>query len=461
MKRIYFIGLLIIFSISNIYSLEITRYVKTGGSGKGTSWSDAVGSINDAIDAVFRAGSGTIYIAPGTYSESVAIPSNSRNISLLGGYTEQNMDSPDFNNNKVYIKKANASLLSIGFSTKNITISGLYLDGGTNGVEVKTGSAGIIIDNITITNCTSFGLISNSFSGNDNVTVQNCTISKCKRGIEAGYAKIHNCIISDNYGGGMSVTASVVSNCTIINNKNVSATKSGTVRFYSDGGGVRACRSNFYRCRIMNNMCDGQGGGLYISGSGFSTYLFLCIIANNTAREGGGLFTIEPTNVESCTIINNQATEKGGGICIGQYGSDGFSMIGTILWNNKAKDKPEQYSIFGQKKFNIYSSAIQGGGVLPEIDEKNKVLDISPKNMDDDKPSIRLTKVVNFAGVALSEEQKKLVFSQDFTPTQNSICINRGSFFSDIETDRTLDYKGNPRVGKSDIGAFEYPETVN
>jgi hypothetical protein len=57
------------------------QYVKVGATGSGSSWNDARGSIQEAIDI---AGSGdTIYVAQGTYYEAIVLASETQ---LFGGY---------------------------------------------------------------------------------------------------------------------------------------------------------------------------------------------------------------------------------------------------------------------------------------------------------------------------------------------------------------------------------------
>ena len=65
-------------------------YVKTGGSGDGSSWDNALGTIQDGVDAASAAGGGAVLVAAGTYTaaspgdENVVVMAQS--VHLYGGY---------------------------------------------------------------------------------------------------------------------------------------------------------------------------------------------------------------------------------------------------------------------------------------------------------------------------------------------------------------------------------------
>ena len=71
---VYLLGLLIVltFTAATLFPsdahADMTRYVKTGGTGDGTSWVTASGTLQAMIDAVEVSGGGTICVASGTYT---------------------------------------------------------------------------------------------------------------------------------------------------------------------------------------------------------------------------------------------------------------------------------------------------------------------------------------------------------------------------------------------------------
>jgi hypothetical protein len=460
-------------------ALEITRYVKPGGTGKGTSWADACGSINQALAAIKTGGSGTVYVGPGSYTESVYVPNGSRKVSILGGYSENDMEKPDLEKNKVLLSEkkrkdfiGGGRALEVGWESEDILIFGINIVKGDTGMNIEDGATGIYIrgtnirvDGCNISDCDT-GIENEATLKNQKHFITRCKVFNCSRyGV-----KLHNMDILQtsiyNNALGMYLEGCYVSGCHIFGNVHVSKTTGYTDK----GGGIRMYRTTLMRCLIINNRCDGEGGGVYAGGSRGFSFIFACIISNNTSRDGGGIYTDEQTLVESCTIINNKATRFGGGICIGEYGEDNVSaMTGSILWNNTANGVAQQYGIYANKPFNMTCSAIQGGGLLPETDAKNGIIDVSPKNVDTSKPCVALANAVPFSGAATTPEQLKLIATGDFDLTAQSACIDNGGDFSDMKitmlggsvytlnADRSKDAWSRPRTdGKYDIGAYEY-----
>ena len=448
-------------------ALEITRFVKPGGTGKGTSWADACGSINQALDAIKTAGSGTVYIGPGNYTESVYVPDGSKKVNMLGGYSENNMEKPE--RDKVFItegpydiRKNVSAAIEVGWRTEDIRISCINVVKGNTGIHLR--GENNYADSCNVSGCKT-GIMNEALS--KKIFVRYCTVSNCSScGMKLWNANIWFSTIKGN-SLGMYLEGCLVWCCQVVDNVHVSQTRG----FASDAGGMRICQTTVHRSTIMNNSCDGNGGGLYVGGSGYHSFIFQCVIANNTARDGGGIYADEQIYIESATIINNKAARMGGGICIGKSGWDKASaMTGSILWNNFANGVLQQYGINGNKAFNMTHSAIQGGGLLPETDVENGIIDVSPQNVDASKPSIALTKVVTFSGSSTTPEQAKQIHEQDFRITAQSACIDKGGDFSNViintftnsklNADRTKDKDFNLRNdGKYDIGAYEFQQS--
>ena len=97
-------------------------------------------------------------------------------------------------------------------------------------------------------------------------------------------------------------TLTIWSNLTI-QNGNVTGT----------GGGVSLCKNGqLNHCKVMNNACTTQGGGVYCDDTNAGVIIDDCIISVNTANQGGGM-RIRGT-VQNSVIENNTVADAGGGI---------------------------------------------------------------------------------------------------------------------------------------------------
>ena len=143
---------------------------------------------------------------------------------------------------------------------------------------------------------------------------------------------------SANYGAGVNLTAGTVRNCTIRNNRNVTAAGWGQ----GQGGGVWLSGGTVENCLIMSNDVYsathdwGRGGGAYLAGS--SAILRKCTVTLNTVdsvrQSGGGGVYIESTGgtVENCLITRNQARGDTSNV-YRRDGGAGVRMNGGTLRN--------------------------------------------------------------------------------------------------------------------------------
>ena len=133
----------------------------------------------------------------------------------------------------------------------------------------------------------------------------------------SGNPKIVNCVISDNvancFGGGIAVSSGIpeIIDCIISRNK-----------VYGDGPSDR----------------PGYGGG--VSSSGQNLLLSNCAIVDNWSHDlGGGVRLRHSAEIVNCTIANNSAVERSGGI---SYLIDGtITVTNSIVWGNHAPTFPQ------------------------------------------------------------------------------------------------------------------------
>ena len=406
-------------------ALDIKRYVRVGGIGNGTSWENACGSIQKAVDNCKVAGSGTIYIAAGTYHERVTIENNAHDITILGGFPAEGGDKQDFNNRSVIDGKNHYCCISVRHS-KNINLDRLIVvNGGTGSIpfsEMGTSDAGGIFYNYaegSITNCEAsycrgFGIYVGDLL-RKSCTISDCTASYCGRGIYANQHPVYNCLAFYNEGIGISVSNETIMHSDAYGNK---------------GGGMSIYSGKMAYCHIYNNQnMNGEGGGVHASGL---TTIYGCEIFNNTAIKGGGIYCGGSDNfgVVACTVVNNKAIKEGGGIYT-EYQTL-HVLSGNILWNNVlGNGSYSQFSfINASPKSVMVNSAIQGGGELPETDEENGIIDLAAGNNMEGKPSVKFANVCSTTGA--SAAQAKQIKNQDFSLLDGSACLKTGKPSSGI-----------------------------
>ncbi len=191
-------------------------------------------------------------------------------------------------------------------------------------------------------------------------SIIDCVIKQCSAelgggiGSVGGAPAIIDCVIEECHAGGLGPAESggygagialirgfesmdinkkaMIINCKIREN----------VGYYnSRGAGVYCWQSEalLANCDISFNSARGniEGGGIYCGGPSTSVELERCIISNNTAEAGGGIFASSPAyvRVTNCTIADNRLSEPqmslGGGIH--SVGSD-IVIRNSIVWNN-------------------------------------------------------------------------------------------------------------------------------
>ena len=113
-------------------------------------------------------------------------------------------------------------------------------------------------------------------------------------------------------GGGIRFEGSSpqIINCIIVNN---TASAGGGIfsdYYYSDSN------PSFVDCLIKDNIATGSGGGVQLDGSSSTASFFNCeIIGNVAGGNGGGFFCANSeATISSCVFQNNIAKNKGGGI---------------------------------------------------------------------------------------------------------------------------------------------------
>jgi parallel beta-helix repeat protein len=166
--------------------------------------------------------------------------------------------------------------------------------------------------------------------------VKNCVISNNFSGGIAtgptGMPLITNCVVITNIcngdGGGIYLLYGIIANCQIIANQ-MTNTAGNTY-----GGGVSIHNSYtavILNSEIRNNFSAYMGGGIKLPG--VTATMRNCLIAGNVAQSGGGGVYIygAGNTLENCTIVSNRTLDtRGGGI----YNACTNWMANSILYFN-------------------------------------------------------------------------------------------------------------------------------
>ena len=296
------------------------RYVKQGGTGNGTSWTDAMGDVQKAIDelATTSGQKGEVFIAKGVYFPSKITTSDGNTlpitsfvmrdgISVYGGFAGVSEETVanrartgenfwEFTNQTLLVGSGAATLQEGGSYkiTKNwtnnewsVTSSSSHvvwfapLVGSTTGFTTET-----ILDGVTITG----GSAQPNLDGDD---YQKYSRQGAGVYMDSPNAVLRNCIITNN---------------------NAGKSKSEEANAPSQGGGVY-CRYGQVRYNLIYNNSAVSGGGVYLEDAGF---INKSMITNNSANNGAGAYLKKTTEslpdymiIASSIISNNTSTENG------------------------------------------------------------------------------------------------------------------------------------------------------
>ncbi len=257
---------------------------------------------------------------------------------------------------------------------------------GTNTYQIFNINLGVklILENLTITNATAtYGAICNY----GNLTVKNCTFTS--NTAQDGAAAIFN-----SWDGICNVTGSTFTG----NSANRPGGESLGGAIFQGGKGIFTITdSNFTNntatfggaiCvsdRIIVENCTFTGnsaeeGGAIMAWAGADLYLIGCNFINNTAngtetysRGGGAICTLCPSNIMSCSFVNNTAFKNGGAIFNRDYYNN-TKINFNRFYNNNALNGNAIYS-------TAYSSNVENnwwGTNEPNTNWSNLINGLTP-----------------------------------------------------------------------------------
>ena len=381
--------------------VHVDRQAPSGGDG--TTWFTAYQRIQDGLTAA-AASEDEVWVAAGTYRENIILR---RAVRLYGGFlgteTSRHERCP----------------------SENETI----IDGGHLGNTV-IGAEQAVIDGFTITNgkaSTSGGGVYCSYASS---TISNCRITRnTGSGIYCYQSApdIVNCTISENTDRG--IYCYVGGNATIVNcviTENTAANYAG-IYCYSVVPAIRRCTVTGNRATAAN----GSGGGLGFVSCPSPVTVENCVIANNSAAQGGGVYcSLSSPSFVNCTICDNSASSSGGNAYLQSCSPNfrntimafGSAPLGAIASRTGSANPAFSFCNFWQEE--------ESGWFEPASWDPT-----SEPNLTDD-PHL------------LDRDHG------DYHLSMSSPCVNAGTGAGVPQEDRDL--YPRPYSGLWDIGAYEY-----
>ena len=336
------------------------RYVKQGGTGDGTSWTNASGDIQRMIDDLADNNPGgqpgEVWIAEGEYEPQTQLISNASysasfrmrdGISVYGGFaggeaskTERTMKQKAPGEEAMPWEFEHTTVLKAAYyDRKNLTLNGnkwtltsdsrhvvwfAPMKGEDPFTQVTT------LDGVTIMG----GYAQGGTGLDDFYTDRGAGVY-----MDGENAYLTNCTVTENNatgnGGGVYLRNGRVQSSLIYNNNSD-----------QNGGGVYVDDQGLVHRSMLANNSARNGAGVYLDNSDeaqlLPEYLILstCVVSNNTASGNGAVYCNQGGVLLQNTIVNNKcvtATDltdpnasQTGGVYINYYAL----VINSVLWNN-------------------------------------------------------------------------------------------------------------------------------
>jgi predicted outer membrane repeat protein len=316
----------------------IGYFVKENGTGKGTSWDDAMSpaKFRSMFAMGFKNGD-EIFMAGGTYyvgevnTEFLAL---TKGVTIKGGYDP---NSTGYDTNITYptnfetiisgdinqdgkADEGDCHLMEISstipVSFYGITFKGGYLSTSTNGEH-----AGINVHDGTTVNM-SYCKIQDCLS---NVTLTNDRAGGAALELYYGTANLYKTIISNNK----------------------SNNRGGAIRVQN---GTSPSQLYMDACLVYKNGISGDfGGAIQVTGNVNGVYINNTTMADNYANFGGaGINTSGPVVIMNSTLVRNNCAHGSHGHCIRIESNRKFNLINSIVLGTEPVLYNEGYTIGGK-----------------------------------------------------------------------------------------------------------------
>ncbi|MBU1693127.1 MAG: right-handed parallel beta-helix repeat-containing protein, partial [Verrucomicrobia bacterium] len=354
---------------AHIQATDGICYVKEGGTGSGSSWADAMGDLQAAINEIRLLGTGQVWVAAGTYHPN-SWPHGgtgevramhfalAKNVQVYGGFPATGNPGLAERAPSAYLSLCSGDLGAPGDASDNAyhvfhhsldsaldrsaLLDGFTLSYGQAAGAFPHNSGGGMLNresSPTLRNCTFSDNVAAWGGAMHNMNSSHPRIDTCSfiknealwgGAIEClgeSSPSIHDSLFRNNLasrGAGLysfQASSQEIVRCTFANNR---ATEDGGA-FYLDGECGTVSRN-----QITGNRADRHGGGAVLANG---STLFGSLVASNLAgNSGGGVYLLTTGRLESCTIAANTAGKNGGGLCMEGSGS----VAACIIYGNTA-----------------------------------------------------------------------------------------------------------------------------
>ena len=373
-------------------------YVTPNGTGDGSSWASALGSINSAIGAC--AVGDEVLVAQGTYKQQVSPVGG---VAIKGGYNAETGERD--------INKYVSIIDGTDYNSYLINRSTTYSDP-------------VLIEGFTVQNVNNGAWGTGTLFLRSNMTINRCTFRNCKSTSGEGAGAI---FLENNDG---KPNRPVISNCIFeLCEGNYGAA------IYNNGDAI-----------IENCIFRGcKGKRAVVRNKSTNAIVRNCLFHNNTIIEASAKGAIENGGIViNCTVCNNFSQEYAG-----IYTSSSGKTYNCIFWGNKSA------AGFNDKTNYLSSSSTAAGNVADEGTSSSKFITVSlpADNFAADGPNFG--NPTAFVGAPTTESEILAMQYADFSLTEKStVLIDKGTSTEAPATDITGETR--PIGNGIDIGAYEY-----
>jgi VCBS repeat-containing protein len=339
----------------------------SGGTGDGTSWSNA---MTDLSLALLNAPSCVqVWVAQGTY-----IPSGVQGpvgfapgpkTQVYGGFvgTETNLSQRNWQANPVVLQASSTSAMAFNDSgiDEGTVVDGFYIQYSGTEAATEIDRGGPTIRNCVFSNSTGTAILMES---PNTAAIVNCQFyngsDTAFYNIE-GHPTFQMCLFSNNISSGGPGAfdnedggSVLFTNCQFLNNSGATA---GAV--VNDEN----CTATILRCAFLGN--SGGEAGAVATGLGSTTVIGTSLMASNSSTGFGAAieYSGNKLSIAFCTIADNTSTLGGEGGAIDLY-SSGWSVDSSIIWGNQAGAAGDAAQLYNQSSesplHNVNFSIIQG-----------------------------------------------------------------------------------------------------